>query len=302
MTDTRTSIYCTPYDVGRHFASRTMPSLLTVTLSTDEITFSTAADARSFVVGDEIQLTSAEKPHGERFIIQDRVSAGVVELNSTPAGHTTTIKARKMSWWMSMNSLDASVSAGSYKVTKPSAEEVISFIEDAQEVIEEETGHSWRAVSVEEVHDFPFGGLHSYSYLDGAPIPLEHRSVRAFSAASGDKIEVHNGSTGYTDMTTGGTWTEGHVGGRFWFEYDNGILYIKHTYKIYIEGAIRVTYRYGESTVPKDIREATAIYAAMRLHENDWGVGAIPEAQGEKSFGIGDKMERLDERFKAIIR
>ncbi len=83
----------------------------------------------------------------------------------------------------------------------PTEDDVSATIEDVQDEIDHTTQHSWRErQKVDEFYNFPreFPGYNYY--LDpGIPIYLRHRNIRTMGTASGDKIEIWEGGTAYTD-------------------------------------------------------------------------------------------------------
>ena len=298
MTDLRTIYYTDPRHIFRAYYRATMPTTIPVTsISTDTLTLTTAADATAFAPGDVGAVASTQVPLGEVIQVQD-VGAGTIELVSNPTGHTSGITYRKLSPWMSYRSSSA---VSGYSATTLSSEQMVGYIEEAEATFEEKTRHSWRAKSTSEVIDWPHGIPVGRSWLDGVPVQLRHRNVRAFSTSL-DKIEVHDGNADYTDMTTGGTWTEGHVGGQFWFEYESGQLYIKHFFKRYTAGAIRVTYRYGDSSVPGSVRRACTLDVCMRLAESEWGLNTVPEGMGDSGLGSDPRVSSWRKEYEAIVK
>ena len=299
MADTRTTFYHSHYDVHRSYVRAAMPGTLPVTsISTATLTLTTAANATAFVPGEMVELASTEKPSGELFQIQ-AVAAGTLELATTPTGHTTSITVRKLSRWMSYHTSSA---VSPYSVaTTPSAEEITRFLEDSESRLEEDTGHAWRAKTVtEEIHDWPSGPAITRTWLDGVKLPLGHRQIRAFSTTT-DNISVHNGGTGYTNMTTPGTWTEGHVGGQFWFDYERGDLFIKHFFRRYSAAAISITYRYGAAAVPNDVRRAATLLSLIALTEADAGNYIVPEGQGDTGIAPADRIGKWEGEYKRIV-
>lgn len=144
--------------------------------------------------------------------------------------------------------------------TRPTSDRVGVFISTSERRIDAETGHAWREVDVvDEYHSVDPN--YAYNLGAGVRIKLGHRKVRTFDTSQGDKIEVWNGSS-YIDFVT--VKTEGRASD-FWVDYTDGVLYLKLTSFASYEKPIRVTYRYGETSVPGDIREACTKMAAIRV-------------------------------------
>jgi len=177
----------------------------------------------------------------------------------------------------------------------PSIEDVEDFLLDAEDEIDYRTGHAWREASVaDEYHDFPrhpiISGV-SFWY----PIRLHHRSVRSFDSNSGDKIEVWDGSS-WTD------WVSEKTEGRdedWWCNYTLGIIWIRRPTLLYRLHACRVTYRYGETSVPRDVKRAAAMLAAIQvLRANDM-VGISPD--NATSITVDRKIESWKTEIDEII-
>jgi len=178
----------------------------------------------------------------------------------------------------------------------PTDTDVEASIEEAEDEIDQETQHAWRAVTVtNEFYDIP---IQAYREGVGTPIHLKHRNVRTLASGSGDKLEVWDGSS-YEDWLT--TKTEGRAND-YWLDEELGILYIRRYWKYYWKKAIRMTYRYGESTVPKDIRKATAMLAAIDFIMSDDLSASLNETGDSMRVGHESRIEIMRERVEKIIR
>lgn len=157
----------------------------------------------------------------------------------------------------------ATVFSGS---TTPTAVQVEDFINAAEDEIDQRTQHAWRLVTVtDEFYDLPsYGHAGHHSFDPGIKIHLRHRKITTLANGT-DKLEVWTGSE-YEDWT--GTRTEGRAND-FWIDLEQGVLWIKYFYPFFTERAVRMTYRYGETSVPKDIRDATAMLAAIKVLQSD---------------------------------
>lgn len=150
--------------------------------------------------------------------------------------------------------------------TKPTDTEVVAFINAAEDMIDKETQHAWRPITVSnEMYDMPIVSYGSRIGQTGIPIFLKHRKIREMSGGDGDKIEVWDGGE-WKD------WVNLETEGRdedYWFDYVKGILYLKNYYPYYDRQSLKMTYRYGETVVPNDIKDATAMFAAAKILATD---------------------------------
>lgn len=154
--------------------------------------------------------------------------------------------------------------------TTPTETDVNLYLEMAADQIDQQTQHAWREITIaDEFYDFPYrshaGIVWGRPGWTGIPIHLRHRNIRTFSSGDGDKLEIWDGSS-YIDWIS--TKTEGRADD-FWIDQELGILYIRFYYPYFREKAIKITYRYGESSVPSDIRRACAYMASVMVLEND---------------------------------
>lgn len=177
--------------------------------------------------------------------------------------------------------------------TFPTKNQVEEWIEENEDYIDEETLHAWRTISVsEETHNIP----RSYNYSDGAKIFLNHRIITTLASGT-DKIEVWNG-TEYVDYVA--TKTEGR-NKDWWIDQKLGILFIK-TFPRYFhrDYDVRVTYRFGETTVKKDIRKACVRLTAIDVLQSDDKSILIPE--GSSNISLETKSEKWQEQADKWIQ
>ena len=161
----------------------------------------------------------------------------------------------------------------------PTTAEFTDWIEMAQDYIDKATGHSWTTLTItDEYHDCNY--LWTGFYQRELPVRLNHRSVKTFNhSVSNDHIDVWDG-TNWVNYAA--DYTEGRAND-FWVDYTNGIIYFCNHKPWYMERGVKVTYRYGESSVPSDIQEAAAKLAAIKFIESDWYKISIPEGGGVES-------------------
>lgn len=181
-------------------------------------------------------------------------------------------------------------------VSRPSIHDIRDAIVASQAHIEEYTHHAWREVTVtDEYYDFPGFYQHSdpifaMDWSDRARIYLKHRKISSLV-----KLEVWNGMT-YVDYKT--TATEGR-GNDYWVEYDRGIIHFASKYPWRTRKAIRVTYKYGDSSVPADIKRACIkLSASEMLQQDDYSV-LMPE--GTSNIPLQDKAMKWREEAYVLL-
>ena len=137
------------------------------------------------------------------------------------------------------------------------------FINQAEDWIDTYTHHAWRTIGVtNEYYDIP---EIPYNYSTGLPIFLRHRAIKTFDTLQSDKLEIWNGSE-WIDWIA--TRTEGR-NKDYWGDLEQGVIYIRQPFAYHTKKAIRLSYRYGETTVPADVRDACALIAAAQILESD---------------------------------
>ena len=177
----------------------------------------------------------------------------------------------------------------------PTLTEVEGMINENEDYIDMVTGHAWRSVTVtDEIHSME---NYAFNISDGVSISLHHRKITAFQSGT-DKIEIWDGSQ---DLDYVANKNEGRDKD-FWVDLTNGRVFIK-TFPRSLPrffGA-KITYRYGESSVPGDIQKACKLLTAKDLVENDDKSLLLPE--GSSNVPLLSKAERwLEEAEKIIMR
>lgn len=182
--------------------------------------------------------------------------------------------------------------------TNPSDDWVTSFIEEATDEIDSRTHHAWRAVTVSnEYHDISSYPVPYESADTWIKISIKHRAVRAFSSGSGDKIEVWDGAS-WIDWVA--TKTEGRAGD-YWADLKKGKLYMRFSLLFFKERGVRLTYRYGETTIPNDIRRACAMLAAVNLYRNDDMSDATAETGDPVVAPYDARISQMEREIKRIL-
>jgi len=175
--------------------------------------------------------------------------------------------------------------------TKPTKVTVEAIISRMDVLIDERTRHAWRAVTVtNEYHDF-----HRDFYRSGIAYPtgrapcrcvhLNHRSVHTFTSGT-HKIEIRKDGE-FVDLILEANGYEEGIGKDYWINYEEGIIYFEDEEPDSGRDTVRMTYEFGEMTVPGDIKEACIKLTAIDLtYSEDWTVMAM------------DNTDRIDLRGK----
>jgi len=166
--------------------------------------------------------------------------------------------------------------------TSPSVAQVEKLIKRAEDKIDRRTGHAWRVKSTTEIFDLPL----LYNFGWGSPITLKHRNIRTKSgnctsldSAQGDKIEVWKGATSEWSCLVNDS-------GSYEVEYIKGEIYLRgFIFTILRRNRVRVTYRYGDTSVPEDIKDACLkltcidlIRSSIKMDDLEFG-GAIKKEE-----------------------
>ena len=175
----------------------------------------------------------------------------------------------------------------------PTLAEVDEMINENEDHIDQETMHAWRSVSVSD----EYHSLENYAFnvSDGVSFNLHHRKVKTFVSGT-DKLEVWDG----------GQWLD-YVANKvearnrdFWVDYTNGRVFIK-TFPRSLPRffGVRVTYRFGETSVPGDIQKACKLLTAGDVLMSDDKSLLLPE--GSNNVPYTDKVRVWEERAEKIL-
>jgi hypothetical protein len=164
-------------------------------------------------------------------------------------------------------------------------------INENEEAIEDETNHSWQSKTVtDETHHIEG----DYMRDVGIQIPLKNRVIRDLASGSGDSLKVWNG----TEMEEWLDNKEESRTGDFWLDYELGILFIRNSYypKRF---AVKITYRFGEASVPTNIRKICTMMTAVDLWNTDDQSAIVRE--GGDSVSIQTKIENAERKIDKLI-
>jgi hypothetical protein len=257
-----------------------------VTNSAGEYTIDCANFPSGYTDGDVIEL-HVFSPVSKRFHVYETV------INAVNGSESKNITTEAFTY-----TTPAKVQAllGGFKISMdntPTFADLARMIVEAEEDINRNTMHSWKEATVtEEYHTF---GM--YQHNNGRPIHLNHRSVKVFDSSKGDKIEIWTGSS-YEEWAS--TKTEGR-GADYWLESSLGVLWIRQIY-LYIDSRdkVRVTYRYGEATVPGDISKAATMLAAIKLLTGEDRSVLLPEGE-TTNLNYGQKISEWQKQVDNVI-
>ena len=163
---------------------------------------------------------------------------------------------------------------------------VIDLIKRAQDDIDSRTNHAWRnrrSYDPQNTDDYEWHPIkHKWRPGAGIPIFLNHTHIRSF-----DEFGVWNGSS-YDNYITGKT--EGRASD-WWLENTEGILWIKSIAKTPEDKKIRVRYRYGEKSVPKDIEDVCTKIVVIDLMISDSRTLLVPGGEARSSLSIESQIK-----------
>ena len=152
--------------------------------------------------------------------------------------------------------------------TTPNKTQVEKIILRKEEELDRRIGHTFgrNKTITKEIHDLPL----LYTYGWGTPLFLQHRNCRDLDSAQGDKIEIWEGAaSSYTDILNNTEWYE--------FEPVYGRLFLRgYIFSIMRKNRVRVTYRYGDATVPDDIKDACIKLVAIDLLNSSLRMDVLP--------------------------
>ena len=175
--------------------------------------------------------------------------------------------------------------------TTPTKAQVEKVINRKEEILDRRIGHTFgrNKTITNEIHDLPL----LYTFGWGTPIYLQHRNIRDLSNVAGDKIEVWKGeSNEYDDILTDSQWYQ--------FDPVYGRLYLRgFIFSIMRKNRIRVTYRFGDATVPEDIEDACIKLVAIDLLTTSFRMDRLPV--GGSTLTWGEIIEQWKEDIESCI-
>jgi hypothetical protein len=175
--------------------------------------------------------------------------------------------------------------------TTPSKKQVEKIINRKEEYLDRRIGHTFGRTKqiVREIHDLPL----LYTYGWGTPLFLQHRQLQDLDADEGDKIEIWQGaSSTYNDILGNNTWYE--------FEPTYGRLFIRgFLFSIMRKNRVRVTYRYGDATVPDDIEDACLKLTVIDILNSSFRMDTLP--MGANAVDIQTSIRQWKDDVEDVI-
>jgi len=198
--------------------------------------------------------------------------------------------------------------------TTPATATVVSFIEMAQERINQLTDHAWNSdastrgqVTEERVR---IQRVDQGSVDVRGRLQLRHFPIMALDNSQGDIMNIWESSS-YVDYLhpsnskTGSGGPTDIVGKDYWQDTTRGIIYINNYHAINnlldspSDVDAYVTYRYATATTPADIKLATIYFTAATIAMND---DLNLMAEGDDSMNNQTKSEKFEEMAMKILK
>jgi len=200
--------------------------------------------------------------------------------------------------------------------TKNTVEEIISMMEDyvdryCRTAWRERTNYEMeggtRTVSADagyEYHKLIPVGFSGWLW-QGRPVFTKYRPLKPLDPVRGDSVQIF----------TGMGWEE-WLGVKimsptadYWVDYDTGRIFFRRVWWFSkLQGwTVRLRYRFGYTSVPKDIRYATALLAAAHLVESGDYTNLLPEGATnivvarEKTQLWTARAHSILERYKHVV-
>lgn len=179
--------------------------------------------------------------------------------------------------------------------TTPTQTEVEKLLDYNTKKIDRKTGHNFDGTA-SETEEFHLKKP-QYSSREGYAIFLSNRKIKTLDSGEGDSLTIWNGSENEDYLTNR---TEGR-NNDFWLDYNMGILYIK-TFRWTSPRffSVNIVYRYGENSVPDDIKKACILMTAIDLAGSDDRSLLFPDNQS--SITLSQKIENWTKEIDDIIR
>jgi len=183
------------------------------------------------------------------------------------------------------------------ETSTPTLAQVEDIINGVEDYIDRKTVNAWRATTItNEMYHYPFWKFGWWSRKRfGVMIKLRHRNIVNPLVSGTDKMEIWTGSS-YDDLVA--NYTEGRADD-WWMDYQRGALYFISKYPYYSDNAIRATYRYGETSVPKDIKKAAIFLAAIELVTTEHYSSILPD--GTDHVPYMQAVDKWEERADKIL-
>ena len=192
--------------------------------------------------------------------------------------------------------------------TTPTTSDVESFIEMAEERVDQLTDHAWstsRAKTVTEERG-RIQRVMSNSVNDRGRIQLRHYPILDMVDGT-DKLHIWDGGNyvEYINSKTGDDTITNVTGKDYWIDKERGTIYLNsyNQFNLLSDApsgvTAYVTYRYATASTPDDIKQATIYFAASMLAMND-DLNLMQE--GDDSMDNSTKSQRYEDMAMKILK
>ncbi len=184
--------------------------------------------------------------------------------------------------------------------TNPTKNTVENWIAESEDWIDQETMHAWRAVTItNEQHHLE---APHYQLRDGSEIKLLHRNIRTLTSGT-DLLEVWDGTQNLDYLANK---TEGR-NNDYWVNEKDGFIFIK-TYPAYTPRTfgVRVTYRFGDTTIPRDIKTACKLLTSIQFLQGEDRSVILPEGTSNLPYSAKEanwqkKVDEIMDKRREIV-
>ena len=192
--------------------------------------------------------------------------------------------------------------------TTPTTADVESFIEMAEERVDQLTDHAWstsRAKTVTEERG-RIQRVMSNSVNDRGRIQLRHYPILDMASGT-DKLHVWDGGNyvEYIANKTGDDTITNVSGKDYWIDKERGTIYLNsyNQFNLLSDApsgvTAYVTYRYATATTPDDIKQATIYFTAAMIVMND-DLNLMQE--GDDSMDNATRSQRFEEMAMKLLK
>lgn len=180
--------------------------------------------------------------------------------------------------------------------TVPSQTRVSKMIMQSEEFIDSQLRRAWR--ERKRSNEYVNGRMNQMRHSRaGYKFILDRGDIKELDSTKGDKFEVWNGSE-YVDYLA--TKEEGRDKD-YWLDYEAGVLYIRNFVLRSYEKIIKLTYRYGQSTVPLDINDAVAKMVAIKILTNEDNSFILNEGGDTKTMMYDPRIATMKKSVKDTL-
>ena len=153
--------------------------------------------------------------------------------------------------------------------TNPTDIEVDDIINETEDYIDEYAEYAWRTKTVtKEYHDFISRFNRWGTYIDRAGYRIFEFQTKRKPLASVIKIEAWKStSSGWVDYVANHTLGEAMYDGDYWVDTEDSQIYLFNKFPLVGKKTLRITYTYGETSVPNAIRRVTDLLAGAMINE-----------------------------------